>query len=98
MVQQTQISPTLMSVLLVQLAQGAVRPANLVSNVQNNLPVSWGQHSALFSKDGPGKFIVRFFKNGDEIGFEKASSPVEAKLMVLDYITKQIQEEQKQPA
>lgn len=83
MAQQTALSPVLFSVLLDQLAQGKVRPANLVGNVFANTEHSHNGKKAKFVKTSPGKYVVDLGDNQ-----EIAASPVEAKLMLLDYLSK----------
>lgn len=94
--QTNTLSPSLFALLLEQAAEGKVRPANLISNVQNGQPVTWQHHSAAFTKDAPGRFTVTFYRDAQAVGTEFASTPVEAKLMVLDYVISQVK--QAQPA
>lgn len=92
--QQNTLSPSLFAVLLQQAAQGTVKAANLVANVQANLPISFREHSAMFVKDKPGAYEVVLYQNGQEIGRTACSSPVEAKLEVLDYLIRMAREAQ----
>lgn len=83
MAQVTALSPSLFSVLIDQIAQGKVRPANLVGNVFANTKHSHNGKTASFVKDTPGRYTVHL---GDVV--ETAASPVEAKLLILDYLSK----------
>jgi hypothetical protein len=93
---QNILAPSLFAVLLEQVAQGHVRPASLVANVQNNIPVSYREHSAQMTKEAPGRFHVQFFKDAQPVGQEQASTPVEAKLLVLDYLVSQVRKSMQQ--
>lgn len=83
MAQITALSPALFSVLLDQVAQGKVRPANLVGNVFANVKMTHNNKTASFVKEAPGRYTVHL---GD--AQEPASSPVEAKLLIIDYLAK----------
>ena len=82
---QSNLSPSLFGVLLEQIADGNLRPASLINQVQNDMPISYDNMAARFTKERPGVFNISFYKDGNEVGTETASSPVEAKLIVLDY-------------
>lgn len=83
MAQSNALSPSLFSVLLDQVQQGKVRPANLVGNILANVKHTHNGKTASFSKTSPGRYVVAL---GD--AQEAASSPVEAKLMIIDYLSK----------
>lgn len=80
------LSPSLFGVLIEQAAQGHVKPANLVNNVQANVALSYKDRSANFIKTRPGFYKVSFMLDNEPYEEHEASSPVECKLMVLDYL------------
>lgn len=88
MAQLSTLSPSLFSTLVEQVKLGHLRPANLVANVQAGITYSYHDNSARFDKDSPGHYSVAFKTSGNQVAKEDASSPVEAKLMVLDWLTK----------
>lgn len=83
---QNTLSPAIVRVLLESVADGKLRASALVPLVQNEQALTWGDHKAVFKKNAPSSFTVTFFKNGEQVGEEFASAPVEAKLMVLEYL------------
>lgn len=89
------LSPSLFAVLINQAADGNLRPASLIANVQAGMPITYQSVKAEFEKESPGNYIVRMYKDNNQIGEEPASTPVEAKMMVLDYLIAHAQ--QKQP-
>lgn len=80
------LPPSLMAVLVEQVAAGRLKQASVVSNINADIPVTYQQASARFVKDSPGSYSVFFYRDAQEVGHEKAASPVEAKLLVLDYV------------
>lgn len=95
MPQANTLSPSLFAVLVEQAAQGHVSTASLVANVQANIPFGFRHVSASFSKDAPGRYTVTLYRDAQEVGNKQASSPVEAKLLVLDYLIAQAREDLK---
>lgn len=64
MAQAISLSPALFNVLIANAANGSVRPANLVSNIQTNTPYTFKDRKAQFRKEAPGRFTVEMFKEG----------------------------------
>lgn len=93
MANQNTLSPSLFAVLLEGAADGSVRVANLVGQVQSDQPVSWKHVSASFHKNAPGDFTVSYFRDGQQVSQEAAVAPLEAKLMVLDHVIQAIKRE-----
>jgi len=84
------LSPTLLNVLLDQCARGKLRPTSLYNNVENGVLIERdGTYGSLFRKEAPNDYTVLYFRNGIEIGQEKASNTVEARGMVIDYLITQ---------
>jgi hypothetical protein len=66
--------------------------------IQTNTPYTFKERKAQFRKDAPGRFTVELFKEGAQTASDEASSPVEAKLLVLDWLIQGAKEHVKQPA
>lgn len=88
------LSPTLLNVLLDQCAKGKLRATSLYNNVENGVLIERdGTYGAMFRKEAPNDYLVLYFRNGVEIGQERASNTVEARGMVIDYpITQKVAE------
>lgn len=95
---QTTLSPAIVKVLLEAVAEGKLRSSALVPLVQNEGALSWGDHKAVFKKNAPNSFTVTFFEKGNQVGEESATAPVEAKLMVLEYLVERAMQSSKQAA
>lgn len=75
---------SLMSVILEQAAEGKVRPAQMVNSIRNNERLDYGPYGVSFVKVRPGVFKVQHFEENEMVREEEASTPVEAKLLVID--------------
>jgi hypothetical protein len=80
------LSPALLNVLFEQCSKGKIRPTSLYSNVENNVLIDRGTHGAMFRKEGPNDYTVVYFRQGIEMGQEKASNTIEARGLVIDYL------------
>lgn len=83
---QNTLSPALLSVLFELAAEGRVQKANLIGQVQQDVPLMYKDSSVKFIKHAPGNFTVHMIEAGTEVATAQVSSPVEAKLVTLDYI------------
>lgn len=86
MSQVNAVNASIMSLLVEQVAQGKLRAASIVSQVQPGVSLRVGDWSVSFKKVKPGDFTVSTYQ-GDEgtpVTQERASTPVEAKLMAID--------------
>jgi hypothetical protein len=96
---QNTLSPAIWNTLVRALARGEITQASLVSQVQNNDLITAGPVSAKFEKQGTGAFLVSLYMDGNQQGQTGATSPVEAKLYVLEWLgsqTKRVLEQEKQ--
>lgn len=92
------LSPALLSVLIEQAAQGNVKSHALIGVVDANTPLTYKDHSAVFTKTRPGEYIITMHQNGNEIGKSFVNSPVEAKLEVLDFVISMAKEQPQKAA
>jgi hypothetical protein len=77
-----------MQVLIKQVAAGELAMSHLVSLVRPGEPIQYGPHWARYTKVQSGKFEVLFGDAGSDTptSTETVSTPVEAKLMVLEHL------------
>jgi hypothetical protein len=87
------LSPSVFAALLRSVAEGSLRAASLMANVQNDIPISFKRHSAKFTKQAPGSFRITFYEDAHEVGSEMASTPAEAKMLVLEYLVSKVQQD-----
>jgi hypothetical protein len=95
---QATLSPAMFTIAIEAAAKGQLSQASLVSNVQTGIPLVYGDDGASFTKEGPGKFTIHYFQAGNETSTKPASTPVEAKLLVLDHVIGKAKKSLGQPA
>jgi len=78
----------IMQTLIRAVARGELPAARVVTQLQTKTEYSYGNRTAQFVKQGPGNFEVVFSEDGKIQPQQQATSPIEAKLMVLEYLQK----------
>lgn len=80
---------SLFSVLLEQVAIGKARTAQLLDQVKQGEFIRYKETSARFVKRGKNDFYVEFVREGQEPEITNTSTPVESKLLVLEYLVEE---------
>ncbi len=87
---QYHLSPQVLAYIIEGLAKGKIQPYNIHAQVHADQRLFYKNYSAVFSKEAPGQYVVTMCKDDQNIGMERAGTPVEAKMMVLGYLTSQV--------
>lgn len=83
------------SILIQAAARGDLKPSNLLNLAQANVPMVYNANSARFTKVKPGEYQVKTFKGEQETGAFSVTTPVEAKLMVIESVVDAAKQELK---
>lgn len=93
MVQQTQMSPAIVSAMFSMVKTGQLKQAAVRKLIQADQEYTLGDMGAKYSKnrDGNTGFTVFLSKNGQQVGNEPVGDRVEAQLTIIEYLTKATQ-------
>lgn len=86
----TNLNPSLLTVLLESVATGNIRAANIMPSINANQVYAYGDTAVRFLKEGSGHYRVDHYKGDttEVVMKETATSPAEAKLLVIDALVR----------